>query len=177
MDPSAVSLRPAIEYTLPSELRDELKGDFGPVLQTHELAQAIGDAEVAAVGDRVSVTLKRLGIRPRLFVCDFHTQRGDLSAEFKEHLGNWGSPLRVINPAGKLTAQAWDACVTAAGRKGFTRVEVDGEEDLLALPLFLAMPLGSKVLYGVPNQGVGVVTVDDALRERVRGIIGRMAVG
>lgn len=176
MDSSAVSLRPPSRYLLPDALRDELKGEFGPIVQTEELAEALSGAPaIAAVGDMVSLTLKQLDITPRVFVCDFHTQRGEPSGRFRAELVDWGDhAIRVRNPAGELTATSWDACVDAVRRNGHSRIQVDGEEDLLALPLFLAMPLGSKVIYGVPNQGVGVVTVDDALQARVRGLVERM---
>ncbi len=175
MDPAAVELRPPSRYLLPEDLRSELQTEFGELVQTDGLADAVGTAPLATVGDMVSITAKEVGLTPRVFVCDFHTQRGEPSGEYRAKLIDWGDhAIRVRNPPGELTATAWDACVEAVKRNGHSRVQVEGEEDLLALPLFLAMPRGARVVYGVPDKGMAVVTIDADLQTRVADIVRRM---
>lgn len=175
MDAAAIDLRPPSRYLLPDHLREQLQAEFGVVVQSNGLAEAVGASELACVGDMVSITAKEVGLVPRVFVCDFHTQRGEPSGEYRAKLIDWGDhAVRVRNPPGEITATAWDACVQAVKRNSHSRIQVDGEEDLLALPLFLAMPRGSKVLYGVPDKGVAVVTVDADLQQRVAEIVGAM---
>ena len=186
-------LRPAKRYVLPEGLRRELAAPFGPVLQSEDLAAALQDVPcVVAVGDVVSLTLKILKLEPRLFVCDYQTQRGmpggrtapgvksanlvsHESNLYESELGSWGDiAFTVRNPAGTITRAAWDAIrIGLAAEKGPVRVHVEGEEDLLGIPCFLEAPDGAVVLYGMPNQGVVAVKVDAAFKARVAALLAK----
>lgn len=77
-------LRPRRAYGLTDELRHELALPLGPVYTTAMLPTALRDATMAvAIGDVVSLTLLELGLAPRIFACDFKTQRG--TAVVREH--------------------------------------------------------------------------------------------
>jgi uncharacterized protein (UPF0218 family) len=54
------------------------------------------------------------------------------------------------------------------------RVEVEGEEDLAAILAILMAPEGAKVLYGMPGQGMVVVTVDPESRGKARALLDLM---
>ena len=171
-------LRPPRRYVLPEGLRRELAKPFGPVVAGKELpARLEGAPAVLAVGDVVSLTLKTLGIEPRLFVCDFLTQRGEPDPTYEEELGAWGTlAFRVRNPAATVTREAWDAIrlgLEAGPEAAPVRVVVDGEEDLLGIPCFLEAPEGAIVLYGMPGQGVVVVRVDAAFKAKVAALLAR----
>lgn len=186
-------LRPAKRYVLPEALRKELAAPFGPVLQSEDLPARLAGVEVVlAVGDVVSLTLKLLKITPRVFVCDYQTQRGlpagrtaqgvnakglvsNESALYEMELGSWGElAFTVRNPAASITRQAWDAIRLGLEHpEGPVRVHVEGEEDLLGIPCFLEAPDGAVVLYGMPNKGVVVVTVDAAFKARVAALLAR----
>jgi uncharacterized protein (UPF0218 family) len=172
----AEDLRPTRAYRLPEELRGELGRAWGPIVQSDELAVAIDDADVVvAVGDVVSLTLKDLDIEPRLFVCDFQTQRGEPDPRYEAELGNWGKlAFRVRNPPATITREAWDAVrLGLASPRWPVRIVVEGEEDLLGIPCFLEAPLGAKVLYGMPGKGVVVVTLTPAFVDKVRALLAR----
>jgi uncharacterized protein (UPF0218 family) len=189
--PAQADLRPPHRYLLPAGLRHELAAAFGPVVQSGELVAAMEGADVVvAVGDVVSLTLKTLGVTPRLFVCDYQTQRGlpggqatPAAAKQAAHektlyeieLGSWGDlAFRVRNPAASITREAWDAVRLGLQHDdGPVRVVVEGEEDLLGIPCFLEAPVGSVVLYGMPNRGVVVVRVDAAFKARVAALLAR----
>lgn len=168
-------LRPDSHYTLPEALRRELAHEFGPVHQKDDLPGLLADAEcVVAVGDVVSLTLNQLGIQPTLFVVDYITERGKGSEGFKAFLGNWGHQERTAhNPAGAITREAWDEVRAGLQEDGTTRLVIDGEEDLLGMPVFVEAPIGCKVLYGSPGRGVVVVTVDEAMKEKATELLGR----
>ena len=191
---AAADLRPPRRYVLPDGLRRELGAAFGPIVQSGELVAALGDADVVlAVGDVVSLTLKMLGVKPQLFVCDYQTQRGlpsgrgpgavaaaakDAANEktlYEIELGSWGElAFRVRNPAASITREAWDAIRLGLQHdEGPVRVVVEGEEDLLGIPCFLEAPVGAVVLYGMPNQGVVVVRVDAAFKAKVAALLAR----
>jgi GTP-dependent dephospho-CoA kinase len=188
--PAAADLRPAKRYVLPEGLRKELAAPFGPVLQSEQLKEHLAGVEVVvAVGDVVSLTLKILGITPRLFVCDYQTQRGipsgagtftkglvsNESALYEMELGSWGDmAFTVRNAAGTITRAAWDAIrIGLEAPEGPVRVHVTGEEDLLGIPCFLEAPEGAVVLYGMPNQGVVAVRVDAAFKARVAALLAK----
>ncbi|HUR60783.1 MAG TPA: DUF359 domain-containing protein [Candidatus Thermoplasmatota archaeon] len=189
---AAPDMRPRTAYILPEPLRRELAAPFGPVLSTEQLGQQLTDSDVlVCVGDVVSLTIKELGLSPRLFVCDFQTQRGQADRMFEVELGSWGRlAFKVRNPAGQVTREAWDAIrlgmeygAGSAREDGDVdedgdgpdpvRIFVEGEEDLLGLPCFLEAPLGAKVLYGMPGKGVVVVDVTPAFQDRVRALLTR----
>lgn len=187
---AAADLRPAKRYVLPESLRKELAAPFGPVLQSEQLKEHLAGVEVVvAVGDVVSLTLKILGITPRLFVCDYQTQRGipsgagtftkglasNESALYEMELGSWGDlSFTVRNEAGSITRAAWDAIrIGLDAPEGPVRVHVTGEEDLLGIPCFLEAPEGAIVLYGMPNQGVVSVRVDAAFKARVAALLAK----
>ena len=197
MEPAgAPDLRPRKAYALPEALRKELAVPFGPILNTEQLGQTLTDAhDLVLVGDVVSLTIKELGLTPRLFVCDYQTQRGQADRMFEVELGSWGRlAFKVRNPAGQVTREAWDAIRLGmgygahedgdvdeqgddaggpSGIDGPVRIFVEGEEDLLGLPCFLEAPLGAKVLYGMPGRGVVVVDVTPAIQDKVRALLGR----
>lgn len=160
-------------YRLPDHLRAALAGSFGQVTDTQGLRVLLADDDVvAAVGDVVSMSLHEIGVKPRLFICDYKTQRGDDDPDFKRVLGSWGDrEVRVQNPAATITPQAWGAVADAFHQDGTTRIVVDGEEDMLGIPAFLEAPLGAKVLYGKPGVGAVVVTIDAAFQAHVQGLV------
>lgn len=173
MDPEVEDLRPATRYLLPEAMRTELGEDFGPIVGDDDLEDVLGEAEVIiSVGDIVSMDLKKRGITPRAFICDFKTHRDDENPEFKEVLGDWGDKeVKVLNPAGTITRKAWTAIRNAMKRDGTTRIVVNGEEDLLGIPAFLEAPIGAKVVYGSPGRGAVVVDVTEAFQHRVEALV------
>ena len=52
-----------------------------------------------------------------------------------------------------------------------TSVRVDGEEDLLALPLFQFAPIGSVLLYGQPLEGLVVVKITRSKQEEAKALM------
>ena len=175
---AAQDLRPPRRYVLPESLRRELGKPFGPVVGGNDLPKAlVGAKTVIAVGDVVSLTLKKLGLEPALFVCDFLTQRGEPDPTYELELGTWGEmAFRVRNPAASITREAWDAVrlgLEHPAGHGPVRIVVEGEEDLLGIPCFLEAPDGAIVLYGMPGKGVVVVRVDAALKAKVREVLAK----
>jgi len=169
------TVAPKSAYRLPVELRSRLAKPFGPIVQTDQLVAAIGGQPFAVVGDVVAKTCKELGLKPAWFVCDYKTERGANDSALMAALSGWGDrEVRVANPAGHITREAWLALFAAAALPLTTRVVVDGEEDLLGLPAFLAMPIGSLVLYGMPGKGVVVVAVTEAVQQEAAAIVAAM---
>ena len=58
----------------------------------------------------------------------------------------------------------------------FNRMQIiiKGEEDLLALPLFMYSPNGWTVFYGQPNEGLVVVEIDSNIRKKAKLIFNKV---
>ncbi|HLE97053.1 MAG TPA: DUF359 domain-containing protein [Candidatus Thermoplasmatota archaeon] len=173
-------------YTLPDHLRPALAEPLGPVLPDEEgVARAAAAAErgtvVVAVGDVTTARLLAGGVVPRVMVVDGRTKRGEPTPGLATWLRSLSATpvVRVSNPPARITEELWRTLATAlasatGGAKGATIIEVDGEEDLAALPAALLAPDGALVCYGQPDRGMVVATVDDALRNRVRKFLSQM---
>lgn len=74
--------------------------------------------------------------------------------------------VHVSNPAGSLTpglftvvAQLFDNPI-----KRKTIILIDGEEDLVVLPILLRAPLGYTVYYGQPQEGMVEIVVTEKIK-------------
>lgn len=173
-------------YRLPDTLRADLAKPLGPVLTDAEGGALAKRAQfVVAVGDVTTERLLSAGVVPRLVVVDHKTKRAPLSegtgapadAAVAALVAKGAPVVKVANPAAVITEDLWNAvaaALAAAVGGGCTVLEVDGEEDLAALPAVALAPKGALVCYGQPDQGMVVVTVDDAVRAKVREFLSKM---
>ncbi|MCK4444636.1 MAG: GTP-dependent dephospho-CoA kinase family protein, partial [Thermoplasmata archaeon] len=82
--------------------------------------------------------------------------------------------MKVLNPAGSITRGLWSTIYETLPSDRKVRIEVEGEEDLAALPCISLADNGSQVAYGLPDQGLVLVEVNDESKNRVRRILERM---
>ena len=136
--------------TLPEKYRKIFQEPFGELHRNiDEIIPIIADSTLYAVGDVVTHNLQKTGITPAIAVIDGHTMR----LPCKRLPVFQGECIRVKNPAGTLTDDLIRALDHAILHPPAT-VIVEGEEDLAVIPLVIAAPEGTIVLYGQPNQGV-----------------------
>jgi len=110
--------------------------------------------KIIAVGDVVSLALRQRGVNAAIYVTDHKTERKSIN---KSIVG-----LREViirNPPGVIMREAIRVLRRVLDQDEPTVVLVDGEEDLLVLPLVLYSPIGSIVVYGQPLVGMVVVIV------------------
>ncbi|MCI4322931.1 MAG: DUF359 domain-containing protein [Thermoplasmata archaeon] len=161
-------------WVVPPALRPTLQARYGPVFSGPAAENRLRMLRVfATCGDRVTTDAIRVGNLPLIGIVDGKTQRKEpvdrsafapLAARHHRH---------VRNPAGMLT-YALRRAVREMVAGGGGLLDVDGEEDLASLALVESMPLGSTVAYGVPGEGVMLVTVDEPAKEHVRGLLALM---
>lgn len=164
---------------LPAELRSAFKDPLGPVYtDAEELLREVDrgrddsnrdDSEtdtdatahtalLVTVGDVVTHHVRAAGREPDVAVIDGMTERETVDAEISRALADAGDErVAVENPAAELSEALLEAVRESMVSPRATVVEVDGEEDLAALPAIVAAPTGSSVVYGQP--GVGMVHV------------------
>jgi len=128
---------------------------------------------VITVGDRITERIWELGRIPDVQVVDGRERR----VERRIPEVKYNSLIRVRNPAGTITSEALDGIARAfRSREMPVRVFVDGEEDLLAIPAVAEGPLGADLYYGQPLEGVVLVKLDEAAKDRNRAILRLMGI-
>ncbi|MCA1812962.1 MAG: GTP-dependent dephospho-CoA kinase family protein [Halobacteriales archaeon] len=160
---------------MPENLRADLAKPLGPVLQPPDAAaQAKRAKALATVGDVTTEAMLGEGLMPRVMVVDNRTKRGAVRVHVRERVPEGTPVVQVRNEAATISEDLWQAVATAWSSKQSTLIEVDGEEDLATLPAVLLGPTHGLVAYGQPDQGIVLLTIDDAARGRVRDLLKHM---
>lgn len=81
------------------------------------------------------------------------------------------SHMRCSNKPGTVSRGAVRAINSALKQPLPVRIFVQGEEDMLALPLFIMVPERSVVIYGQPIRGMVIVKINDDIRQKARDLI------
>jgi uncharacterized protein (UPF0218 family) len=123
----------------------------------------------ASVGDFVSKNVIAAGLNPDIIIIDGKTLRLEVQL-IKHEL----EELKVVNPAATIRAETWEVLKNAINLKRRLAVVVEGEEDLLVLPLMAEAPTGSVIIYGQPYEGLVVITVTDERRRWAKGFLNQM---
>lgn len=156
---------------LPSQLREILHKPFH-TLFTSEIPHALVSStdNVVTVGDAVTKRFNDGGTNQALSVIDFSIERKSIFHSTKD-LGFSGSEkvFHIKNPAGYIRPEVWKSLEDAVNesKKKQTIVVVNGEEDLLVIPLVLLLPLGWKLFYGQPKEGVVYVPITEQTKRKV----------
>jgi uncharacterized protein (UPF0218 family) len=126
------------------------------------------------VGDVVTVTLLQMGMVPDVAVFDYKTQRSEEYASKARIEKMKGRLVKVENPPARITKAMWKAVKEAVLAQDTVKVEVSGEEDLAALVAIVNAPEGAQVIYGIPDKGMMVVSVDRDTRALASAAVRRM---
>jgi uncharacterized protein (UPF0218 family) len=125
---------------------------------------------VVTVGDRVTETVAGLGRVPDVQVVDGKENRRERIPPDVSHKVS----ISVHNPPGTITAEAITGLKQAFKGKKPVRVMVTGEEDLLAIPAQIFAPVGARIYYGQPGEGIVLLRVDRAAKIRGRELLKEM---
>ena len=161
---------------LPNSLRDQLKTPLGillPIGQDNKeniQKYLLDNSYIITVGDRTTEKMIEYGIIPSLQIIDGFEKRQ--KREFPK-LGN-ASELIIDNPAAEITLQSIEIIKKAFTLNPPTRLTVNGEEDLLVLPVCIHAPKNSVVLYGQPNKGLVLVEITAEIRNKAQTLLDMM---
>lgn len=163
-------------HRLPDALRPTFQKPFGPVLQTTQLrARLQPDDDLVCVGDYVAKTALELGLRPKLIVVDFKTERKEVGALLKAIVGAYGKTvLRVASAPATISDELYVAVLQGLRLGGPVRIEVEGEEDLAGLVVLAEAQDGTVLWYGMPGEGVVLVRVDERARRTAKDLLAKM---
>jgi uncharacterized protein (UPF0218 family) len=164
---------------LPDSLRDELSAPRGILIKgeqaevsrkVSEFLKKSNPSKVITVGDVVTRSMVTAGVKPDLSIIDGKTLRGN-----EEKIDyTVDKTYSLVNPPGLITAEAWIVIGKALKEKGKIKIVVNGEEDLLGIPVAILAPKGSIMLYGQPNEGIVIAIVDSQIRRFSKRILKQM---
>ena len=127
---------------------------------------------VVSVGDRTTERVGEFGFSPQLEIIDLKEQR---RARFVPAMSRSKQKIvKATNQAGSISAMALrkirKILEEIEDSEQRVRLVVDGEEDLLVLPIVAFFPKGTAVLYGQPNEGMVIVSSSKS-REKAKKLL------
>ena len=158
---------------LPERLRARLKEPLGTYVTD---LRSLKSKTLVCVGDQASKDVVAAGLKPLLCVYDGRIQRKvvGISPELQKYDA---AELRVSNPAGTLSDDAFNAVEKALRSGKPHKIVVDGEEDLMTLVAIAYAPHQAVVLYGQPNEGLVAVTVTKKAKDKADVMLSEMQNG
>jgi len=165
-------------YLLPDNVRIRLKDPIGRLIKNSEINHDLLSVEFessslkVAVGDATTEKLLSLDFPPDIEVVDGHEMR----IKRKLPKSNYNTQIRVNNPPGCLTDEALQAISYALNAKMSVRILVEGEEDLLTLPILALYPIGTIVVYGQPGHGLVINFIDNNIRKCALSLLNTMGI-
>ena len=163
---------------LSEKLRNRLKLPLGELLSEEELHRKISGRKgmLITVGDICTLSLLRKRTMPDFCFVDLKYERKNLGPEERKAiLGFDADEIRVKNSAGTVSNEVLELCRNLFSEKRkqrCTRIVVDGEEDLCAIPAMMFAPLGSLIIYGQPKEGVVLIEMNEGKRKLAEKIYG-----
>ena len=119
----------------------------------------------------MATCMQHSGLTTDLIVVDGRTMRGGA-----ETCNNRVFSLTVHNPSGQISQEAYDALRLATTGNSVRSICVQGEEDLLALPLATLAPIGSIIVYGQPLVGLVIMHITSSMKRDAKRILHKMRV-
>ena len=159
---------------LPENLRDQLKIPLGDLIKEENvnkeniLTKIGSEPIVITVGDRTTENMINLGIMPQIQIVDGLEKRNQRLVPKDDTIN---TNLSCKNPPGEITEESTQVIQKAFSCKLPVRIIVDGEEDLLVLPVCIFAPENSVVMYGQPNEGLVIVHITPDIQAKVQKIL------
>ena len=161
---------------LPDSLRDQLKIPLGVLLpigqdnKTNIQKYLSDNSYIITVGDRTTEKMIDFDLIPSLQIID------GLEKRIKRDILKLGSAfeLKIDNPAAEITLESVKIIKKAFTMNPPIRLTVNGEEDLLVLPVCIHAPENSVILYGQPNKGLVLVQITTEIRNKAQALLDLM---
>ena len=162
---------------LPENLRDQLKNPLGNLIKDNDpnkknvLKKIYAESIIITVGDRTTENMAQLGLRPQIQIIDGLEKRNQLPVPADDAIN---TKLSCKNPPGEITEESMQVIQKAFSCEPPVRIIVDGEEDLLVIPVCIFAPENSVVMYGQPNEGLVIVHITPEIQAKVQKILDAM---
>lgn len=157
------------DLILKKEQRNELAQIINPITPENKLKKALKTRnKIISVGDMVTLTLFKNDIYPDVCFVDGKTKRHNIDKKdidfIKSKINKYNSWVLINNP-GEISNELWINTEQIMLDGGYNFITVKGEEDLAAIVCFSLFPIGTLVVYGIPNQGIEIVEINDKIKE------------
>ena len=159
---------------LSENLREDLKIPLGDLINNIDVnnkniqTKINPKSIIITVGDKTTENIINLGIRPQIQIIDGLEKRNQRDIPLDDTIS---TVLTCKNPPGEITQESIQTIQKAFLSDPPIRIIVDGEEDLLVIPVCIAAPENSVVMYGQPNEGLVIVHVTPEIRAKVQKIL------
>jgi len=159
---------------LPENLREHLKIPLGDLIKEENvnkkniLSKIGSESLVITVGDRTTENMINLGIMPQIQIIDGLEKRNKRLVPTDDAIN---TNLSCKNPPSEITEESTQVIQKAFSCKLPVRIIVNGEEDLLVLPVCIFAPENSVVMYGQPSEGLVIVHITPEIRAKVQKIL------
>ena len=159
---------------LPDDLRDQLKNPLGNLISDNDpnkeniIKKISTESIIITVGDRTTENLLQLDIKPQIQIVDGLEKRSKRTVPIDDTVN---TNLSCRNPPGEITDESIQVIQKAFSSEPPIRIIVNGEEDLLVIPVCIHAPENSIVMYGQPNEGLVIVTITPEIRAKVQKIL------
>ena len=159
---------------LSETLREELKTPLGELIKDSNsdkeqiIKKIYSEKIVVTVGDATSELLIKMGLITFLQIVDGKEKRHERDLPISDSVV---TTMNCKNPAGEITQQSMDTIKKSLDSKPPIRIIVDGEEDLLVMPVCLFAPENCVVMYGQPDEGLVIVEITSQIRQKVQNIV------
>ena len=158
---------------LPESLREQLKAPLGILLKDTSKENILHHTPkgsiIITVGDATTEKMLSFGLIPSLSIVDGFEKRQKRAIP-----SNDVTKISCDNPAGEITAQSINAIKDALKSNVPVQIVVNGEEDLLVLPVCVHAPQNTVVLYGQPNEGLVIVEITQEIRNKTQQLLNLM---
>ncbi len=161
---------------LPDSLREQLKIPLGILLPENQVdkknvKEFLSDnSYLITVGDRTTEKMIDFELMPSLQIIDGQEKRKKREPPKLQN----ATELIIDNPAAEITPQSIDLIKKAFTMKSPVRITVNGEEDLLVLPVCIHAPDNSVVMYGQPNEGLVITRITPEIRNKAQALLDLM---
>jgi len=162
---------------LPDDLRDQLKNPLGNLVSDNDpnkeniIKKISAESVLITVGDRTTENMLQLGLKQQIQIIDGLEKRSECAVPADDTII---TKLSCKNPPGEITEESIQVIQKAFSCESPVRITVDGEEDLLVIPVCIHAPENSVVMYGQPNEGLVIVTITPEIRAKVQKILDAM---
>jgi len=136
---------------LPDDLRDQLKHPLGNLVSDNDpnkeniIKKITAESIIITVGDRTTENMLQLGLKPQIQIIDGLEKRTQRIMPADDTIN---TNLSCKNPPGEITEESIQVIQKAFSCEPPVRITVDGEEDLLVIPVCIHAPENSVVMYG-----------------------------
>lgn len=174
---------------MPEKLRLQLKSPLGELIPDRLVTKAAILSRIpskpktrtiiVSIGDRSTERLVEFSIDHNLEILDQIEKRS--SRSLVPFSGEVEKILFAKNEPGTISSEALTALVVSLGQIEEDpaipiRIQIDGEEDLLTLPVLAYFPPETVVMYGQPGEGLVIVQAKGEPRKRSWDILAELGI-